>query len=105
MAKTVNEIKQKTSNVLVLTWQYDKCAGRMESAFARLTRHVGQEGAVKVVLDMSRCEYLSIAGMNSLLEWYLDLARDGIEVRITGLRPILRSLFVMSKLDWILAEN
>ncbi len=104
MVKARTEIRSNSKTTLVLVWDYDKCTERMESAFARLSRRTVREGAGRVILDMKKCDYINVAGMNALLEWYIDLARDGVEVRLRGLKPILRNLFVLSRIEWLLAD-
>jgi len=90
---------------ITLVWDYEECTDRMASAFARMSRAVAGAGAKEVVLDMSKCTYLSISGMRALLEWHRELAREGIEMRVSGLEPIPAQIVVMSKLEWILLDR
>jgi len=104
-ANLSNAADNARRGTLVLHWDYDTCTGEMASAFARMSRCIENEGAGDVILDMSKCDYLSISGMNSLIEFYLNFARDDVKIRVRGLKPILKDLFKLTKLDWILTDG
>ena len=88
---------------VTLHWDYDECTDRTASAFNWLSNKISQMRASKVILDMSRCGYMSVTGLHCLLEWNNDLRRQGIELRVTGLVPMVSRVFSLAKLEWILA--
>jgi len=87
---------------VTVLWEHEDCTDRTASAFARLTRNVRTSDAKRVVLDMSKCRFLSVGGLRHIMEWQADLATQGIIARVTGLSPLLKSVFKLAKLDWIL---
>ena len=87
---------------VTVLWEHEDCTDRTASAFARLTRNVRSSEAKRVVLDMSKCRFLSVGGLRHIMEWQTDLAKQGIIARVTGLSPMLESVFKLAKLDWIL---
>lgn len=87
-----------------IIWEWEECTERTASGFNRLSRAVEQAGTRRIILDMSKCRYLSVGGLRQLLEWHGFLAIDGIMLRVGGLSPGLRDIFKLAKLDWIVAD-
>lgn len=87
-----------------IEWEYEECTERNSKAFLRLDRIAEVSGAKIVVLDMSRCRYLSVTGLRNIMEWRNRMSGLGISVRIGGLIPLLRNVFTLARLDWILEK-
>ena len=96
--------KSPTDREVRLAWEYEECTENTASAFARLSRAIEQAGLRRVVLDMARCKYLSVAGLRHLLQWHNELAGEGVTVRVGGLSPLLARVFELAKLQWIIAD-
>lgn len=88
-----------------LFWDYDECTDRTASAFSRLARKVEKSGAKRIVLDMSKCRFLSVGGLRRLLEWYSYLQSQGIQARVSGLSPLLANVLNLVKLDWLIVNS
>jgi len=69
-----------------------------------MSQKIRKAASRKIILDMSECRYLNVAGLHSLLEWNNDLVRQGVEMRVTGLSPTVARIFRITKLDWLLME-
>jgi len=99
------EAKDARSPEIVLEWDFEVCNHHSASAFNRLSSAIERSSARRAVLDMSKCRYLSVSGLRCLLEWNADLMRRGVELRLSGLSPMLTTIFVLSRLEWLLADQ
>ena len=90
---------------IVLKWEQEICTGGSSRAFETLSRKVEESGAGRVILDMSKCEYLSVAGLRCLMNWNVELTAIGIELKIRGLSPMLELMIRLSRLEWIIEGN
>lgn len=79
---------------LLVTGRLD--AAQAPAAQARLDLVTGS-----VTLDLAGLEYISSAGLGVLLKTQKRLLSDGGGIRLTGLRPGLRDIFVYSGFDQI----
>jgi anti-anti-sigma factor len=95
----------ESASTVTLKWDYDECTHRSASAFDRLSKQAARHMAQRVVLDMSGCTYVSIAGMRELMEWAGKLSENGRQLRIAGLSRLQAGIFTLSGLDWILADK
>jgi anti-anti-sigma factor len=85
-------------------WLWEECTERTASGFNRLGSAIERSGAKRVILDMSKCKYMSVGGLRLLLEWHGLLARDGVTVRVGGLKETIRNVFRLARVDWIIAD-
>lgn len=90
--------------MVILKWTYDECTHRSVTAIDRLMKQASGKRAVRVVLDMSQCNYVSISGMRGLLEWAGNLSDNGKQLRISGLSKLQSCIFTLSGLDWMLMD-
>ena len=90
---------------LELTWDYDECTMYSASAFNRLSKLVIRHRAANVILDMSGCDYMSVSGLNLLIDWCNDLYAGGVDLKLTGVSPLIKKLFDVSNLQWLLEDE
>lgn len=74
-------------------------AGRLDAAQAPAAQTFLDDVAGTVTLDCSRLEYISSAGLGVLLKTQKRLLGTGGKLRLTGLSPHLRDIFVYSGFD------
>ena len=86
-----------------IPWEWEECTDRTASGFARFCKKVEKLPVRSVLLDMSKCRFLSVGGLRHILEWHDYLKAQGVDVKVTGLSPLLRNVFEMARLNWILA--
>src|SRR5512144_1217216 len=91
---TMLAIEDGPNGHVVLTGRLD--AVQAPAAQAYLDRVQGT-----VTLDLNALEYISSAGLGVLLKTQKRLMGAGGKVRLTGLRPALRDIFVYSGFDQI----
>ena len=94
--------EDRRPETLRLVWEFDECTDRTVRAFGRIRERVENSDATWVILDMSKCRYISVAGLRCLLEWSERLSSVGIIARISGLTSLLKSIFILARLEWIL---
>jgi anti-anti-sigma regulatory factor len=94
---------KRSTPVATIEWEWDECTDRTVSGFSRLYKKVEKLSVHSLLLDMSKCRFLSVGGLRHILEWHDLLKSQGVDVRITGLSPLLRNVFEMARLNWILA--
>ena len=87
-------IDSDTAGSVLLTGRLD--AARCETAQAFLDRTAG-----KVVLDCSRLDYISSAGLGVLLKTQKRLMATGGGLRLTGVNRHIRDIFQYSGFDMI----
>ena len=92
-------------NGITLVWGYTVCTDNSASAFNRLSKAVERSSSKRVILDMRKCRYLNVAGLRCLLEWNADLIRQDVELKISGLSPVLARIFRLSRLSWLLLDS
>jgi anti-anti-sigma regulatory factor len=99
----VPESGQMTQPV-VIAWEHSELSDRTRNAFSRLSRKFEKDGHISslVILDMTRCKFLSIGGLRYILEWHGRLQKKNTVLRIRGLSPAIKSLVQLARLDWIL---
>ncbi|MCX6647585.1 MAG: STAS domain-containing protein [bacterium] len=93
------------ASTVILKWNYDECTHLSVNAFDRLSKQAARHMAQRIVLDMSGCSYVSIAGMRVLMEWAGKLSENGRQLRIAGLSRLQSGIFTLSGLDWILVDK
>ena len=57
------------------------------------------QGAPAIVFDMTECEFSNTVGLQVIVGAYLKLSRRGAKVFVFGLRPRVRHLFDVVRLD------
>jgi anti-anti-sigma factor len=75
--------------------------GRLDAAQAPAAQAWLDKVDGTVTLDLQALEYISSAGLGVLLKTQKRLMASGGKVRLTGLRPGLRDIFVYSGFDQI----
>ena len=50
----------------------------------------------KIVIDLSRTEYMASAGLRVMLQMTRDLVKNGGAIALTGLKPPIRNIFEMA---------
>ena len=90
---------------LTIRWLWSECTHHAASGFNRMSKTIERESPKRVVLDMSECRFLNVTGLRYLLEWNADLLARGVELRVTGLSPMLLEMFRLSRLEWLLADD
>jgi anti-anti-sigma factor len=96
---------QVASQPVTVAWGFDECTDRTVSRFSHITAMIKRSGYKYVVLDFSKCNFLSVSGLRYLLEWHADLQNLGVQVKVTGLSSMLAHIFSLAKLDWILLKK
>ncbi|HEY7902872.1 MAG TPA: STAS domain-containing protein [Casimicrobiaceae bacterium] len=74
-------------------------SGRLDAAQSPVAQAFLDRVEGTVTLDMSRLEYISSAGLGVLLKTQKRLMGSGGRLRLTGLGPHLRDIFVYSGFD------
>jgi anti-sigma B factor antagonist len=75
--------------------------GRLDAAQAPTAQAYLDKVQGTVTLDLAGLEYISSAGLGVLLKTQKRLMTEGGKVRLTGLRPGLKDIFVYSGFDQI----
>ena len=77
-------------------------AGRLDAAEAEGARDVFLKLGGPLVVDCSRLEYISSAGLGLLVEAHKRLAAAGQSMRLVRLQPRVRNVLAYAGLDRIL---
>lgn len=76
-------------------------AGEAPSFEREATAAAGEERA-KLILDLGKCEYISSAGLRSILKVAKAVRNNGGEVRVAGLRGLALEVYTISGFDKII---
>ncbi|HTY84967.1 MAG TPA: STAS domain-containing protein [Silvibacterium sp.] len=79
--------------------------GTSLSAAESQVRSLINSGARRIVLDLSRVDYIDSAGLGMLVYIYGSLCNRGGSLRLCGVAPRITSLFEMTKTDTVLAVD
>lgn len=77
-------------------------AGRLDAAEAEKAQQTLSRMTQSLVLDCSRLDYISSAGIGVLIETYKRLHAGGHTLRLVQLLPRVRNIFTYAGLDRIL---
>jgi anti-anti-sigma factor len=77
--------------------------GRLDASHADAAQKVLRDLTGPVVADCSRLDYVSSAGITVILALHKRLAGPGQGLRLVGMNPRVRTVFVYTGLDKILA--
>ncbi len=97
MSATTHELNGWT--ILVSGTRLD--AGEAPS-FEREAAAIAGEERTKLILDLGKCEYISSAGLRSILKVAKAARNGGGEVRVAGLRGLALEVFTISGFDKII---
>ncbi len=76
-------------------------AGRFDAAEAERARQIFLSLSDAKVVDCSRLDYISSAGLGVLLAAQKKLSERGKSLRLTGVKPLIRDVFHFSGFDQI----
>ncbi len=79
-----------------------RVAGRLDAAQAAAAQSFLDRTSGEVVLDCRELDYISSAGLGVLLKTQKRLAAAGGRLRLRGLSPHVRDIFVYSGFDQII---
>ena len=74
-------------------------AGRLDASQSAAAQSFLDDVQGTVTLDLSRLDYISSAGLGVLLRTHKRLLGSEGKLRLSGLKPNLREIFVYSGLD------
>lgn len=74
-------------------------AGRLDASQSAAAQSFLDDVQGTVTLDLSRLDYISSAGLGVLLKTHKRLLASAGKLRLSGLKPNLREIFVYSGLD------
>ncbi len=74
---------------------------RRSSRFQEELLALPDEHPREIVLDLSNVPYMDSSGVASLVKLLARLRRDKVPLKLTGLRPRVRSVFEITRLDTI----
>ena len=79
-----------------------KVAGRIDAQttdqFEAACKRLIQEGATHVVVDLAELQYISSAGLSSILRFAKELQGKGGVVVISGLKGLVKQVFELTNL-------
>jgi len=62
---------------------------------------VARGGPERIVLDLAGVGYMDSSGVASLVKLLARVRRDGVELKLAGLTPRVRSVFEITRLDTV----
>lgn len=89
------------NDVAILALKGKLMGGPETSAIHDKIKELAEGGTVKVVLDMSRVNWLNSVGLGTIMASSTTLSNSGGELKIAGLQDKARGLFSIAKLDTI----
>jgi anti-anti-sigma factor len=79
-----------------------KLSGRLDASQAERAQKVLREVEGPVTADCSELDYVSSAGISVILELHKRVTGSGHELRLVGMNPRVRTVFVYTGLDKVL---
>ncbi|TMQ60233.1 MAG: STAS domain-containing protein [Candidatus Eisenbacteria bacterium] len=79
-----------------------KLSGRFDAAQADHAKAMLQSVNRSATIDLTELDYVSSAGLGVLVQTYKRLHDSGYSLRLTNLKPRIRSVFVYAGLDKVL---
>ena len=74
---------------------------RRSAAFQEQLLAIPDQHPKRIVLDLSAVPYMDSSGVASLVKLLARLRRDKVPLRLAGLRPRVRSVFEITRLDTV----
>jgi len=79
-----------------------KLAGRLDAAQADRAKAALDTVKQSATLDLTDLEYVSSAGLGVIVQTFKRLRDQGLDFRLTNVKPRIRSVFVYAGLDRVL---
>jgi len=79
-----------------------KLSGRLDASQAERAQKVLRDVEGSVTADCSELDYVSSAGISVILELHKRVTGSGHELRLVGMNPRVRTVFVYTGLDKVL---
>lgn len=79
-----------------------KLAGRLDASQAEGAQKALRDVEGSVTADCSELDYVSSAGISVILELHKRVTGSGHSLRLTGMNPRVRTVFVYTGLDKVL---
>lgn len=96
VVKSIRQVK----NAVILDLQGDVDLHRSVSLRGSLLETL-QEKPAQIVVHMKEVEFMDSSGLATLVEALQVSRKNGIQLKLVGLQPRVRSIFAISRLDGI----
>jgi anti-sigma B factor antagonist len=93
---------EKVEGVVIVTAQYESIDAGTVTDFKGDVEAVIEDGA-KVVLDLSRVEFVDSAGLGGIVWFLKQLAAQGGDLKVCGVCSSVRALFELIRMHRLLA--
>jgi anti-sigma B factor antagonist len=91
---------ERKENVVVCSIEGDLDAGNFNELVDALNTEIGG-GAPRVVLSLVRMDYIDSSGLGALVKVLKKSRLAGGDTKLTGLKPEVRKVFELTRLDKI----
>lgn len=99
------KLAQRTQGeVLVLTPQEDRLDAAAATSFKSQLADFMNQGRMRLVLDLGMVEFVDSSGLGALLSSYRSAVQSGGRLVLCGLRPQVRALFTLTKMNKVLQD-
>ena len=79
-----------------------RLAGRLDAAQADRAKAMLDTVRQSATLDLSELDYVSSAGLGVIVQTFKRLRDQGLDFRLTNMKPRIRSVFTYAGLDKVL---